>query len=1624
MRLLIFWLAVYALGCLRTQVASNTDVHLSPMPLFTDVDSDGDGCISIHEYQIMSQAVLRRSSRAYETLVRTEESEQGDLSISVSKQPRPGSTFTWLTVPASSASRMAQQRRRVDEHLSANKTRLTQLSTRAVLSSRAPGIKASFKRLAFGKANEELPSTSLSLGPREQLSSNGSSDRERVAGAPRVLKANSEEYTGCNTNFVQSEECSWLSATTEDNVMRCNDGFGCNVVEHEESWSCCISHGDRAKCPANFPYMCGRSTGCARSTDYCCLEYPCPATQRPCFRGCTDLEGSEEAGEWSDSELHACEDYYLLAYCDESGGYGSGWNSSFPGKVFQDFAVDGKSAADVCCACGGGSYAPPPPPPEPPLAPISPPPPPLPPPLPPAPPVISNGSSAIIDVATYAAHQLDGALQDPAIEVIYLRTHVVLSASLQKIRHSVSIYGECDVVNGNSTRCRISGELVYSMFIVVSGAALHLEGLELRESYTIGDGGAVFLTRSNASLVNCIIQDSQAIGDGGAVYGMDESHVSCVGCWIVGNSAGARGGAMWLYNGSSMVLDGASVLEGNKAQDLGTVGGELGVSIVVKNGTRILRNVVQNAGGGVGIIEESTLQLDTGSEIAENLAAAGGGLEMRSGSTAVLSAGSMVRGNFASTDGGGVRMTNGANILRLRSGSLVGGNMAEERGGGVMMVFPSSVISGGCSISGNRGRDGGALHISGSGSDVEFKNTTLCDNVAELSGGAAYITIPRSLVTFDGCRVCNNTALGGSGGGVNSNGTISIMRGSFVVQNSAGVSGGGLYGGIFSSIRVSASTVANNSALRGGGVYSASGGRLGLMDGSAVESNQAAIQGGGAFGSLGSILSVNDSSVSHNWVSSDLEEPDVGGGGVFLGTSAVISVGGGGVVRNNSAPQSAGGGGILAKAGCVLGLADARLSLNIGGQGGGVYLAGNSTLLLERTSVAQNSAMNGGGIYGEAAARVVVSDDSAVMWNMAMSVGGGIRSEHLSLHSSQVSNNTAGREGGGVRLGAYGELVNATVSFNEAGGGGGVYFAAPEGWSEAEPAMLLVAGSAIRSNFVSGSGGGITLVGASKNDPDHDALLRVESGTVIAANVADEYGGGLSILSRARLTISRSSVLENTASNGAGVYGVALCVMHVADGSRISANNAIVSGGGLFVGDSGVLEVAAGCRLDSNQCGVAGAAVLCASGSNVTISDSFVRGNRALREGGGIAMQSGAGPGSMTRMRLENSSVVGNTAVRYAGGGISSDPYCLVEIVRSHIIENIAGFMGGGLSGFDSRVELLSQSVVAYNHALNGGGIAMVGVSNLLLEDWPEGATLRVAGALIQGNFAETTGGGITVSSKARLIVEAGQVTDPANTAIPARSLEEEEAAAMRRDWCSHSVCVRGNAAPKGAAFYLDNSLPSAVEHALLELNGGADMTAESAVVAVVASEVAVRACRFERNVGPAVALWTGATASLRDTAVANHTALQGAALYVEGDSAAAAENCSFTHGLAVEGGAAFAAGNLTMTGSTFEANRASANGACLYLELDRQVRGSTASSLGCEMANVNRGFVSAKSRLLPPSHVSTARERLTRALLFPCAFSCVKSEEGPTLDFHMNAADASCGHRWPDGTLWINDII
>jgi len=59
---------------------------------------------------------------------------------------------------------------------------------------------------------------------------------------------------------------------------------------------------------------------------------------------------------WTNTFGEICDDYVGNDWCTPSGGYGSGWLSSF--GTFSDRAdEDGFTAIDACCGCGGGSAA-------------------------------------------------------------------------------------------------------------------------------------------------------------------------------------------------------------------------------------------------------------------------------------------------------------------------------------------------------------------------------------------------------------------------------------------------------------------------------------------------------------------------------------------------------------------------------------------------------------------------------------------------------------------------------------------------------------------------------------------------------------------------------------------------------------------------------------------------------------------------------------------------------------------------------------------------------------------------------------------------------------------------------------------------------------------------------------------------------------------------------------------------------------------------------------------------------------------------------------------------------------------------------------------------------------------
>mmetsp|Transcript_31441 Transcript_31441/g.73437 ORF Transcript_31441/g.73437 Transcript_31441/m.73437 type:complete len:857 (+) Transcript_31441:80-2650(+) len=56
---------------------------------------------------------------------------------------------------------------------------------------------------------------------------------------------------------------------------------------------------------------------------------------------------------WKDNQQDGCSAYVDEKLCTHSGGYGPGWNASW--GTFEAFAVDGWSAIQACCGCGGGS---------------------------------------------------------------------------------------------------------------------------------------------------------------------------------------------------------------------------------------------------------------------------------------------------------------------------------------------------------------------------------------------------------------------------------------------------------------------------------------------------------------------------------------------------------------------------------------------------------------------------------------------------------------------------------------------------------------------------------------------------------------------------------------------------------------------------------------------------------------------------------------------------------------------------------------------------------------------------------------------------------------------------------------------------------------------------------------------------------------------------------------------------------------------------------------------------------------------------------------------------------------------------------------------------------------------
>ncbi|NGM14383.1 hypothetical protein [Verrucosispora sioxanthis] len=237
--------------------------------------------------------------------------------------------------------------------------------------------------------------------------------------------------------------------------------------------------------------------------------------------------------------------------------------------------------------------------------------------------------------------------------------------------------------------------------------------------------------------------------------------------------------------------------------------------------------------------------------------------------------------------------------------------------------------------------------------------------------------------------------------------------------------------------------------------------------------------------------------------------------------------------------------------------------------------------------------------------------------------------------------------------------------------------------------------------------------------------------THIVANQAGGVGGGLANFGKASL--HHTTVADNTAFlYGGGIFNAG--VLRVGE-SRVLNNDAIIGGGGVangaaFIfrrdidGGTALIEKA---EITGNEALGFGGGLLDIQG-NTTVKYTKITGNTAVLAGAGVTAA-----GDDSTVELAHAEVAKNTTAG-VGGGLALGFRAIANVTESKIVENKAGFFGGGV--FNGTGEAtFRHSEISGNRAVGPLGVG--------------GGIFTVAGVIdlektkVAHNFATLTAGGV-----------------------------------------------------------------------------------------------------------------------------------------------------------------------------------------------------------------------------------------------------------------------------------------
>jgi parallel beta-helix repeat protein len=677
---------------------------------------------------------------------------------------------------------------------------------------------------------------------------------------------------------------------------------------------------------------------------------------------------------------------------------------------------------------------------------------------------------------------------------------------------------------------------------------------------------------------------------------------------------------------------------------------------------------------------------------------------------------------------------------------------AQNKGRGIYVVAGAAVTVQGFRITqGNANKLGGGISTSddaGGGvyahaASLNLRDNTIFSNTAEAGGGVYLNTIVLCFLCTGNSVITNTATI--SGGGIyikDSDSTLWI--GNTIRANSAITKGGGIFLDN-SAATVQDNTIQANNAKIGAGVMLLNSNAV--VDNNDILSNIASSIGGGVQ------LDVSDATLTDNRIYSNTANV---GGGLRVGSASGGTTLNRNLIRYNTANSDGGGIDFLDSATVMNNVIADNQAFS---KGSGVKVTSSSPVFKHNT-FARNTGGDGSAVHatGGATTNIVMTNTVFVTQTVAITVSAG---STVSVKTGIKSGVTSFCGGGGScsfttlyladpLLAADGYHLQPTSPAIDTGLNAGVTTDIDAGVRPKGSAPDIGA-----DEFDSAAASGTRYVAKTGTNTSNDCTVsstpcltvqyavdvaktneevRVAAGTYTGVQVRPRVDFQTTGTVTQMVYITRSVTLNggytttnwttaNPVANvttldaqgtGRGIYVAGNITVSVA-GLRITRGNAKNQGGqpGLGLSNSaggGVYVVTATVTLSNNT---------------LTNNDA---GNQGLvtTKGGGIFLV------AVNKGALSANSIISNTALRGAGGYLSSSP---MTLTNNSILSNTAVSFGAGLF-IDSSSATVSHNTLMNNNSPNGGGL-YVFASN--------GA--KVDSNLITGNSTSGSGAGIYIDN-------------------------------------------------------------------------------------------------------------------------------------------------------------------------------------------------------------------------------------------------------------------------------------